>query len=149
MANLTPMVPGDVPYPQYSVVTSQTVEAGETMDKGRVYTKNIFGHLVDAGTNLSKGIFQAMVSKPFIITSTDEIQVLSPRSRMIFRITGPDAVVGDDVITVSNTIDVILGAKTATNYIGKIFEIYTRNADSSKKKVAVNGDLVIVETVQP
>lgn len=150
MADLNPMVPGDVPYPQYSVTTTEEINATVTILKGVIYTKNAAGNLVVAGTDLSNGIFQAAAT-PEIAPAVDgdEVQVLGPRTRMIFDDTVGSLVVGEDVITSPNTTNVVSGAKTATNYIGKVFEIYTRNTDSTKKKVTVSGDKVIVETVQP
>lgn len=150
MPDLNPMVAGDVPYPQYSVVTTEEIFAGVTILKGVIYTKNGTGELVVATADLSQGIFQATAT-PEVAPAVlgDTVQVLGPRTRMIFDDTVGGLVVGEDVITVANTTNVIAGAKTATNYIGKVFEIYTRNLDATRKKVSVSGDKVVVETVQP
>lgn len=149
MADLNPMVPGDVPYPQYSVTTTEEIFAAVTIAKGVVYTKNATGELIVAGADLSQGIFQAKATPEVVpAVAGDKVQVLGPRTRMIFTDAVGGLVVGEDVITDPNTTNVVTGAKTATNYVGKVFEIYTRNTDSSKKKVTVAGDRVIVETVQ-
>lgn len=150
MPVLNPMVPGDVPYPQYSVTTTEEIDAGVTILKGVIYTKNAAGELIVAGADLSNGIFQAAAT-PEVAPAVegDEVQVLGPRTRMLFEDNVGSLVTGEDVITDPNTIRVVTGAKTATNYIGKVFEIYTRNTDATKKKVSVSGDFVVVETVQP
>ena len=67
---------------------------------------------------------------------------------MIFDDAVGGLVPGEDVIVSANTTNVVTGGKTSALYIGKVFEIYTRNTDSSKKIVSVSGDKVIVETVQ-
>ena len=55
-------------------------------------------------------------------------------------------VAGDEVIIVANTPNVIAGAKSSLLHIGRVFEIYTKNTNSTSKDVAEINDLVILET---
>ena len=150
MADLTPLVPGDDPYPQYNVTTTQQISNALQITKGRVYTKDVAGRLIITASTLDQGIFQAKATPTAIavVANEDAVQVLSPRSRIIMDDTVGSLVEGEDVILVANTSQVVTGAKTSALYLGKVFEIYTRNADSSRKIVTVANDQVIVETVQ-
>lgn len=150
MADLTPLVPGDDPYPQYSVTTTQQISNALQITKGRVYTKDAAGRLIITAATLDQGIFQAKATPTAVAVAANEdaVQVLSPRSRIIMDDTVGSLVEGEDVILVANTSQVVTGAKTSALYLGKVFEIYTRNADSSRKIVTVANDQVIVETVQ-
>jgi len=150
MPVLNPMVEGDVPYPQYSVTTTEEISNGLQITKGIVYTADSAGRLVVVTSTLAKGIFQAKATPEAVavVANEDAVQVLGPRTRMIFNSSAAGLVKGDDVIVVANTKNVIAGAKTSALYIGKVFEIYTRNTDSTKKKVSVISDKVVVETVQ-
>ena len=147
MADLNPMVAGDVPYPQYSVTTSPNTTAIQ-YTKGRVYTKDAAGRLIIVAATLDNGIYQARATPTAVSAVDDELQCLGPRTRMIFDDTVGSLVPGEDVIVVANTSNVVTGAKTSALYIGKVFEIYTRNTDSSKKIVSAANDKVVVETVQ-
>ncbi len=150
MADLNPMVPGDVPYPQYSVTVTEQISDALQITKGIVYTKDAAGRLIVVTATLDNGIFQAKATPllPAVVANEDAVQCLAPRTRMIFTDAVGSLVVGEDVIIVANTINVVTGAKSDALYIGKVFEIYTRNTDSSKKIVTEVGDRVIVETVQ-
>ena len=150
MADLNPMVPGDVPYPQYSVTTTEQIDNGLQITKGRVYTKDTDGRLIAVSTTLANGIFQAKATPTAVAVEANEdsVQVLSPRTRMIFTSAAAGLVAGQDVLVVANTTNVISGVKSSILYIGKVFEIYTRNADSSRKLVSAINDRVVVETVQ-
>ncbi len=152
MADLNPMVSGDVPYPQYQVVNTQNIDAGVTIIKGVIYTKNTDGELVVSGGDLTKGIYQATATPTINVPALvgDEVQVLGPRTRILMEDSAGGLVGGDNVINTTNTNEVtVIGVTTGVNYIGRVFEIYTRNTDSSKKIVAAAGDLVVVETVGP
>ena len=151
MTDLNPMEPGDVPYPQYSVTTTQQIDNALQITKGIVYTKDTDGRLVVVGATLEKGIFQAKATPTAVAVEANEdsVQVLSPRTRMIFTDNVGGLVAGEDVLVDPNTLFVTSGLKSNALYIGKVFEIYTRNTDSSKKIVSVSSDKVVVETVQP
>ena len=150
MADLNPMVPGDVPYPQYSVTTTEPISDTLQITKGIVYTKDAAGRLIVVAATLDNGIYQAKATPllPAVAADGDEVQVLGPRTRMIFDDAVGSLVPGEDVIVVANTTNIVTGAKTSALYIGKVFEIYTRNVDSTKKIVSVAGDKIVVETVQ-
>jgi len=153
MANLNPLVPGDVPYPQYSVTTTEEISVGLAIVKGEVYTKNATGELIQNIGTLETGIFQARET-PFVnvpALAGDTVQVLGPRTRMLLIDIDGGLVVGNLVNAIPGTADVLLTLDTlADEFIGRVFEIYTKNSvTGSKKKVAAAGDLVIVETVGP
>ena len=153
MANLNPLEPGDVPYPQYSVTVTQEIDAGVTILKGVIYTKNAAGELVVSTGDLTKGIYQARVAPTINVPALagDKVQVLGPRTRILLVDSAGGLVEGDNVNNTTNTDEVVVAAiTTAVNYVGRVFEIYTKDSTTgSKKKVAVAGDLVIVETVGP
>jgi len=150
MADLNPMVAGDMPYPQYSVTTTEPISDTLVILKGVVYTKDAAGRLIVVSTTLDNGIFQAKATPLLaaVVANDDKVQCLGPRTRMIFNDTVGSLVPGEDVIVVANTTNIVTGAKTSDLYIGKVFEIYTRNTDSTKKIVSVSGDKIVVETVQ-
>lgn len=152
MADLNPMVTGDVPYPQYSVVTTQNIDATVTIIKGRIYTKNTDGELVLVTTTLAKGIFQATATPTENVPALagDEVQCLGPRTRLLMEVNGAGAVAGDLVENDANSDQVtVTSVDTGLLFLGRVFEIYTRNTDSSKKLVAADEDLLVIETVGP
>ena len=151
MPNLNPLETGDVPYPQYSVTTTQEIDAGVTILKGVIYTKDTAGELVVVTSTLTKGIYQARVAPTVNVPALagDKVQVLGPRSRILLVDSAGGLVEGDDVISTANTDAVVSGAKSSDLYVGKVFEIYTKDANGTKQKVAAAGNLVIVETVGP
>jgi hypothetical protein len=150
MPILNPMVAGDVPYPQYSVTTTEPISDTLVILKGVVYTKDAAGRLIVVAATLDNGIYQAKATplSPAVAADDDEVQTLGPRTRMIFDDAVGGLVPGEDVIVVANTTNIVTGAKSSDLYIGKVFEIYTRNTDSTKKIVSVATDKIVVETVQ-
>jgi len=150
MPDFTPLVPGDDPYPQYNVTTTQQISNALQITKGRIYTKDAAGRLIITAATLSQGMFQAKATPTAVAVSAnqDAVQVLSPRSRIIMDDAVGGLVVGEDVLIVANTSNVVTGAKTSALYLGKVFEIYTRNTDNTEKIITVATDQVIVETVQ-
>jgi len=152
MPNLNPLVTGDVAFPQYSVTTTQVIAQGISVTKGKIFTKNASGELVVSTGDLTRGIYQIRETpdpNPGPIGS--EVQVLSPRSRMLLQDTSGGLVEGDNVDNTTNTDGVTIAAvTTGAEYVGRVFEIYTKDSTTgSKKKVAAAGDLVVVETVGP
>ena len=150
MPNINILDDGDVPYPQYSVTQVQGLTIGIQLVKGKIYTKNPVTGLiiVTDPTNFDAGMFQSLVKTDIDSVVDDEAQFLLPRSRIIRRIKdGETLVSGEDVSLDGATGFIISGAKTDALYLGKIFEIYTRNNDLTKKKITVNGDRVVIDTV--
>lgn len=150
MADLNPMVPGDVPFPQYSVTTTEDISAALQINKGELYQPDAAGNLIEVAASLADGFFQAKATPVGVsgLAGEDSVQVLGPRTRMIFTTTEANLSKGNDVIYVVGGTNVVGGVKTSVLYVGKIFEIYTRNADSTEKKLTEVGDRVVVETVQ-
>jgi hypothetical protein len=135
-----------VPYPQYSITTTEELFAGNGVNKGEIHAKNATGELEFNDTDLSSGFFQVKgtVTTP---VAGDKVQVLSPGSRMILKSEVAGLVVGNEVILGTEVDSVISGNKSSLIHVGRVFEIYTRNTDASKKKVTAAGDLVVVETI--
>lgn len=150
MPDFNPLEAGDVPYPQYSVTTTQQISDGLQIVKGVLYTKDAAGRLIVVVGTLATGIFQAKATPvdPAVVANEDAVQVLSPRTRMIFNDPTGGLVAGEDVLIVANTANIISGTKASALYIGKVFEIYTVNSDSTKKIVSEANDEIVVETVQ-
>ncbi len=156
MPDFNPQEPGDDLYPQYNVTTTMPISADLQILKGVVYTTDAAGRLVDVAdvTPLTvKGIFQAKATPEGVgvLLNDDRVQVLGPRSRMILKGLTAGLNPGDDVIiddTGGQYDEVVEGPKSSAAYIGKVFEIYTKNSDSTKKDVSEVGDLIVVETVQ-
>jgi len=84
MPNLNPLLPGDVPYPQYSVTNSQDVTAIQ-ITKGVIYTKDANGRLIVPTTTLAPGLYQSKVTPSAVSAVDDRVQVLAPRSRIILQ----------------------------------------------------------------
>ena len=118
--------------------------------KGVLYTTDSDGRLVVFSTTFDNGLFQAKATPEAVAVEANEdsVQVLGPRSRMILNDQVGSLVIGEDVIGVANTANIVTGAKTSAIYIGKVFEIYSVNADSTKKIISSVGDKIVVETVQ-
>jgi len=153
MPNLNPLETGDVPYPQYAVTVTQEIDAGVTILKGVIYTKDTDGELVVSTGNLTKGIYQSKATPTINVPALagDKVQVLGPRTRMLLVDSAGGLVEGDNVDNTTNTDEVVIATiTTAVNYVGRVFEVYTKDITTgSKKKVSVAGDLVIIETVGP
>ena len=155
MADLNPMAPGDVPYPQYSVTQTVDLGAGGTFTKGHINTLNATGLLISTDpSSFALGLYQitADADNSGASTAENSIQVLTPRTRMIVIADDATPVLGHDVIFDDNDTDgahVVAGLRSNALYLGKVFEIYTRNADGTRKKIPAAGDRLVIETVQP
>lgn len=152
MPNLNPLEPGDIPFHQYSVTVTQEIDATVTILKGVIYTKNSDGELIVSGGDLTRGIYQAAVTPTINVPALagDEVQVLAPRTRMLLVDSAGGLVEGDNVDNITNTDEVVqVGITTGLEYVGRVFEVYTKDAQGTKKKVSEAGDLVIVDTVGP
>lgn len=149
MPVLNPLLTGDVPYPQYSVTTSPFISAGVTITKGKIYTKDGNGELVVPTTTLVKGIYQARATPTVNIPALagDKVQTLNLRSRILMVDSAGGLVEGDEVVNTVDTDEVVIGDKSSVLHIGRVFEISTKDAQGTKKKVADAGDLVIVDMV--
>lgn len=150
MPDFNPANPGDLVYPKYAVVTTQPISAALQINKGRLYESDAAGNLIPA-TDLSNGFFQAAVTPVAVSGGAGEdfVQVNGPRTRMMFTDPTGSLVIGEDVLYVAGTTDVVTGLKTDVLYVGKVFEIYNLQSDNiSQKYLSEVGDKIIVETVQ-
>jgi len=148
MPNLNPLLPGDTPYPQYSVTITQKTTAIQ-ITKGVLYTKDAAGRLIVPTTTLETGLFQSKVTPSAVSAVDDGVQVLAPRSRILLQDIVGGLVEGDDVLLTVGTDQCVTGAKTSLLYIGKVIEIYTKDTNGNKKQVTAANDYVIVDTVGP
>ena len=84
MPDLNPMDPGDVPYPQYSVTTTERISDMLQITKGIVYTKDATGRLIVVATTLANGIYQAKATPLLaaVAVDDDEVQVLGTAERL-------------------------------------------------------------------
>jgi len=152
----TPLVTGDVPFPQYSVVDSEFLKNAVPSTKGEIMTLDAAGRLIAVVgatviADLTRGAFQAMVTRVApTAEDTDEIQVLKQRSRVVLKanvnlspgdrvnlLTVAGAVTPDKVMTANSPRD--------NGYLGKIFQVYTLGTDGIKKQFTADDDLVIVD----
>lgn len=156
MPDFNPANPGDLVYPRYAVVTTKPISASFQILKGVVYTVSVVadatkGRLIAVAATLKNGFFQAMETPEQVgaATNNDTVQVAGPRTRMLLNDAVGGLVVGDDVIIVAGTSNVIAGVESSDLYIGKVFEIDNLDTDNiTPKYVTTVGDRVIVETVQ-
>jgi hypothetical protein len=155
MTDLNPMVPGDVPYPQYSSITSMEILPTTIVIKGHMYTTDSSGLLdnIDSGgsdAQLPNGVFQAMADgNPAGATAGDTVQVLGPRSRIIMGVLATNIGIGEIVNLQADSDKAIVGgARYGDSFFGRVFEIYTRNADSTRKTATDTvDDLIVVEMI--
>lgn len=152
----TPLVPGDVPYPQYSVTDSEFLKNAVPSTKGEVMTLDAAGRLIAVVTatsvaDLTRGAMQALVTKVApTAEDTDEIQVMKQRSRIVIK-ADVNLSPGDDVdlkaVTSTTTPDKVMKgiAPRGKGYLGKIFQVYTLGTDGVKKQFTADDDLVIVD----
>jgi len=150
MPDFAPANPGDLVYPKYAAITTMPISAALQVDKGKVYTTDASGNLIIVAGSIADGFFQALVTPEDVsgLAGEDSVQVAGPRTRMLFTTTEAGLKLGEDVIIVADSTNVIGGAKTSVLYIGKIFEIYTLDSSQERKFITEVGDKVIVETVQ-
>lgn len=156
MPSETPLTIGDVPYPQYSRVTSEFIKNALAITKGFIYTKDSAGRLIvpittSSVADLTLGIYQAMADATApSAEDTDQVQCLNPGSRIILK-ADASLVVGQSVdlkaVTSTTTQDKVMAGVSpdGKGHLGRIFEIYTKGTDGVKKQVTADNDLVVVE----
>lgn len=148
MPNLNPLEPGDVPYPQYSITTTQDILDTVIIIKGDLYG-TVLGKLqtpTGGPLDFETGLFQARESAvPSPSVDGDKVQVLSPGSRMILRASS-NMHKGRTVVWDDASKRVTPGNKSDLLYVGRVIEIYTKDDDGNTKILTAVDDLVIVET---
>lgn len=153
----TPLVAGDIPFPQYSVVDSEFIKNAVLPVKGSVMTLDAAGRLIAvtgaaAIADLTRGAMQPIDAPAAAPTAedTDEVQVLKARSRIILK-ANVNLSPGDrvELKCVAGTVTpdkCQLAASPQTDgYIGHIFQVYTLGTDGVKKQFTADDDLVIVD----
>ncbi len=153
----TPLVPGDVPFPQYSVVDSEFVKNAVPTTKGFIMTLDAAGRLIAvvgaaAIADLTRGGMQAMVTLVApTAEDTDEIQVLKQRSRVVLK-ADVNLSPGDEVelktvggVVTADKVQLAAAAGRTDGYLGRIFQVYTLGTDGVKKQFTADDDLVIVD----
>lgn len=123
--------------------------------EGRVYTTDTTGRLIIPAVttnvaDLTKGILQALATTVTGDGNID-VQVALPPSRIILK-APPGLKKNDRVDIATPTSSTVTQDKVEVNagafnkgYLGRIFEIDTKNADGSRKLVTVDDDLVVVD----
>lgn len=153
----TPLVPGDIPFPQYATVDSEFLKISVAAVKGNVMTLDAAGRLIAvvgsvAIADLSRGAFQAMdaLAAP-AAEDTDEVQVLKQRSRIILK-APVNLSPGDEVelacaagVVDPDKCQLAAVAGRTDGYLGRIFQIYTLGTDGVKKQFTADDDLVIID----
>lgn len=156
----TPLVIGDIPFPQYSVTDSEFLKDAVASTKGDIMTLDAAGRLIaviGAGiiADLNRGAMQAAVTRVApSAEDTDEIQVLKRGSRILLK-ANVNLSPGDrvELKTVGGVVSpdkvqlAPAGSKTQ-GYLGTIFQVYTLGTDGVKKQFTADDDLVIVELEQ-
>lgn len=147
MPDINPLKAGDIAFGQYSTTITVPVSADLAITKGTIYTSDAAGHLVvipDVPT-VVKGIFQAAVSAPADSTAGSlKVQCLYQRSRFLMK--APAGIVkGDSILVSAAGAAIVAGAKSAVNYIGSVFELYTKPNTGVTKIVTEADDLVIID----
>lgn len=154
----TPLVPGDIPFPQYARVDSEFLKNAVPSTKGNVMTLDPAGRLIAVtGTgiiaDLNRGAMQAMVTRIApVAEDTDEIQVLKQGSRIILK-ANVNLSPGDrvELKTVGGVVSpdkcqlAPAGAHTQ-GFLGRIFQVYTLGTDGVKKQFTADDDLVIIDS---
>lgn len=146
MPNINPLQVGDITYPKYSVTSTQGVSAALAIVKGTLYTMDAAGNLIAIAGTVATGLYQAAVSAPADATAGDSrVQCLSQRSRILMA--APVGITRGNSVGVSPAgIAITKVAKDANNYIGTVFEIYTKDSNDSRKNITTAvTDLVIID----
>lgn len=145
---------GDAVYPQYLTVGHQKIKTGVEIIKGNIYTVDDDGLIINPTAtsgiaDLSKGIHQAMVSVLASDDSTSTAQFIEVRSRVLLK--GTVGLVKGQIVQLAAS-DVTVTADKCQNtavssvkgYLGRIFEIYTKDGND-EKTVTVDNDYVIID----
>ena len=153
----TPQVPGDIPFPQYSVTDSEFLKNAVPSTKGNIMTLDAAGRLIAvvgavAIADLTRGGMQATVTRVApTAEDTDEIQLLKQRSRIILK-ADVNLSPGDEVelkcvagVVTPDKVQLAAVAGRTDGYLGRIFQVYTLGTDGVKKQFTADDDLVIVD----
>lgn len=145
MANVNPLEPGDAPYNQYATYITNPISAALAIVKGVIYTSDAAGNLVAVTDTVVKGTFQATAPAAANATAgEDRVQVLTTRSRILMK--APAGITkGDSMLLSAGGAAVVKGAKNAVNYIGSVFELYTKDSNGTVKEITVADDLVTID----
>jgi hypothetical protein len=153
---MSPLGIGDKPYPQDLKVKQKYITLGLAISKGLIYTSDVNGRLIvpistTGVADLSLGIFQAADVAPApVANDTDTVQTFTNKSRIILK--APAGLVeGQDVelsssgsVTTQDTCMAAVFPRTK-GFLGRIFEIYTKNTNGSIKEITALNDLVVIE----
>ena len=149
MPNINPKTIGDITYSQepFWRVTTLPIKISVPVVKGKLMTIDAAGRLIAiTGTTVTNGIFQPLadVVAP-TAEDTDFVQVVTMGSRILQK--APSGVtVGNPVNITASHDKIIKGGRADLARLGTVFEIYTRDTNSTKKQVTADDDLVIIES---
>lgn len=146
MPTLNPLKVGDNPYPQYSVTDTLPISADLAIVKGTIYTMDAAGNLIVVAATIANGLYQASTASAANTSAGgNSVQCLCQRSRILMA--APIGITKGNSVGVSAAgIAITKVAKNAANYIGTVFEIYTKDSNGTGKDVtdAVT-DLVVID----
>ncbi len=145
MPTLNPLQVGDISYPEFAITTTLPISADLPIVKGTIYTIDAAGNLIAVTDTVVKGIFQASTKAPTNATAgSNLVQCLCQRSRILM--SAPAGIVrGDSINLTAGGKAITAGAKASVNYIGTVFELYTKPDTGVTKKVTELNDLVVID----
>jgi hypothetical protein len=156
MPNTTPLGIGDVPYDQHSTTKTNVIKQSVAITKGYIYTPDGEGRLIvpvstTSVADLTKGIFQAResVTAPSA-EDADKVQGLVPKSRIILKgaanlVEGQEVELSSSGSTTTQDKCMAAASPRTKGFLGRIFEIYTKNTDGTNKQKTADNDLVVIE----
>ena len=155
--SLNPKEPGEVFYPQYTVVKTMPIKGQTRIQKGYLYTADGDGYLVAPGNDgFLNGIFQAQRDVPASAAGTadgaDRVDCLCIRSRIGIKGTAnlvASMRVRYDAATGKVAVFAIAGAsptkEETLGIVGSIYEIYTKTSLRAEKLKTADNDVVVVD----
>lgn len=158
MPNQQPLTIGDIPYPEYLVMTTPgPIKNALTIVKGNIYTPDSSGRLIvpistSGVADLSNGVYQAADSAPEATAEdTDYVQCLGPKSRIILYCSTAGLTKGSEVELESSgsttTADHCMQAvqPKTKGYLGRIFEILPPTTGGAPVQITAGGELVVID----
>ena len=148
--------PGDVFYPQYSVIQRMPIDTNVSITKGRLYTTDGEGNLVVpvAANGFERGIFQSQRDVPADAgpAGTNRVDCFGARSRV--GVTAGDGLGRGDRVRwdyANNKVELLSIAgnnPTKTELlqlVGSIYAIHTKASITQSKAKTADGDIVVIE----
>lgn len=158
MPNVNPYKIGDDIYEQYSLTKKIPISAGLNVLKGVIYTLNSSGYLVAVPAaaaeeaDLSKGAFQAKDNVDNTAGANGDLSVECLVLGAWIILQAPAGLVIGQMVSLAVAVSVVDPDKTEgaitrdRGYLGRIYEILTKNTDSTNKIVTADNDLIVIQS---